>query len=227
MTYLEAIAPYRDAYGLVTPTKPANLTDNQFLFHATHISIMRRLRLSPVSYEVEIFTEYYLDRLAASQGCVPLPQKSWSHPNLSHDDVNGIASVLPFTMRPLFWSFNATGSFLDYFRGWYGRCLYLVPFIKVMNGKTPTWLEQQLYRFHCWRVSRLPWGNAGAKCLLALQAVHQDQFPPVMKKAMRDFCSAMNTMYGDLGGLYAVYFSPEDPQNPTHPFAVFTKGVKL
>lgn len=219
MSYLEDMRPYLDERGLASNERALH-SDNPFLYQATHISVLDHLGLGLFD-AVSDFLDYLNARKSAGNGRLPLPEVSWGHGNLSHDEVNGIASVVPREAVAPLWIFNATGNLLDYVRGWYWRCLYLVPFIKVMNGVEPSWLEQQLYAFHVRRVMKSQHFSTSSRCLLALQAQHKRRFPKVMGLAMHEFCEHINEDYGGLHGLYYIYFGPK------HPFTVHTTGVSL
>lgn len=218
--------------GIVTLTNnPPALTDNCFLFTATDIFV--KYKLYPgydLLGERLIINNYYKLRVEASPTKkLPLPNPSWGHANLSHDEVNGAACASKHLAKELYknsplWMFNATGNFGDNFRGWYYRFGYLVAFLKVRADVKPNILDEIRYEKQLKRISELPWQepdiNTSSRCLVLLQSQHMNEFTPRMRKAMETFLARTEEQFGSLDGLYGVYFRG-------HAFAEYTKGVKF
>lgn len=226
--YFEAsLAPYT-VNGVPTLTNnPPAITDNPFLMLATAVFVKKKLGHDPYIQEaVSALGEFYV-KCGGSYKKVPLPPKSWGHPNISHDEVNAIYCVEPWPIyhAQFCWIYNATGNFFDYFRGWYYRFGYLVAFAKVMTDRKPNWLDEWRYCRELKRISELPWQepeiNTSSRCLVLLQSQWLGKFTPNMQKAMIGFLLKCEEQFGDVGGLYKVYFGE------SHPFTYYTKGIKF
>lgn len=241
MSYFTEIEQYVTYDGFVTFPKLGERNDNPFIGNATDLFIRNHILRSNTSVEnAEKYRDAYMRSLSflthrrtLSSTWLPSTAPTWSSPGQSHDDINALlchgheyASYLYNGGRQRLWIFNSEGTLKGWFKGTYLRMGYLVPAIiaatKEGNGyKKVPWLLQKWYAWDLKQVSKLPVGETSTRCLILLQSQYANIFPPIMKDAMLKFLAVSQEQYGDVSGLYKIYFGEE------HPFAKYTKGLKF
>lgn len=197
--------------------------DNPFIGNATREFIRQKLG---AMFPLDETGEYFRQRLALSTTWLPKNPSSWSRPGLSHDDINALlchgeeyANYLYHGAK--FWSFNSEGTWKNFISSLYWRMGYLVPAIRAAAEKRVPWFEQKWYAWDIKKASEAPIGDTSTRCLYVLQSMYLDKFPPIMQKAMKEFLLKCNEQYGDISGLYKIYFWEN------HPFTIYTKGIKF
>lgn len=232
--FIEALAPYRLPSGIVgmhDDNGKLGPGDNPYLRTSTAIFLCRKMGI-PCDDLVASLDTYFRKNLALSTSWIPAPETEWSDNKggLSHDEVNGIMCSSEFQAKYLHgyardnnWVFRQEGTRKELLRAWYWRMMYLVPALRAIADEPVPALEQQLYRMKLWQTTRARYQEPGidtsGRCLILLHSQWVHKFPTVMQQGMDRFLRKTAEQFGDIGGLYRVYYGAN------HPFTVFASGI--
>lgn len=232
--FLESLKPYQLENGMIGEiAADGRLTigDNPYLRTATAIFLARRIGAPDLELVLALDT-YFMRRLGLSHNWIPKPESDWGSntTTLSHDEISGLACSSPYRAKYLYdhakernWVFTDSREGSDKLHNWYWRMLYLVPAIRAIAGHPVPWLEQILYAgklkattFNGWKEPNI---DTSGRCLIVLQSQYSDRFPKIMRSSMASFMEKTAEQFGDLSGLYRVYF------RDGHPFTTYSAGI--
>lgn len=211
-------------------------TDNQFLFSATYYEMVRRLGgEDPAFAEFELFVNAQQN---PGRPGLYTPPPSWDVPVISHDENVGLCVADPVLASDIAhygiwhgWVFNNldfawTKANLVLIAGqWQARFGWTVPFMRIAGGLPSgtilTWLFNNLtFALELYIATRSEPGETSGRCMLYLisrTVLTKGSLP--MKLAMSWFLADCEKTYGDLNGLYKIYFGP------VHPMALAAVGM--
>lgn len=234
--FLYACLPYfHEEEGVMTLTNPPETTDNNFLFTATMLHIARRLDAfwfeNAVAGKLNSAFTKALNRQRIEPGLFQ-PWKSWGDmQNLSHDEILGLATAHIDIAREVarygkkhFWVFDNLGQPGIPMRQWMGRFPTLVHYIK-SRAMTPDWNPVN-YIYATLEFSltdrTTPPGTTSGRCRRYLMAYwFYERSSGPLQWAAKKYLRRLQETYGDVAGLYQIYFGVN------HPFTQFTKGISF
>lgn len=213
--------------GLLSLKDPWEGNDNHILFTSTAFWILtKKFNLNFVE-----FGEFrdQVEELKLKRGLY-MPFESWSERLLSHDELLGlgminkeIASDLVYYGKRHLWIFNNRGLLKDIPIQWMGRFPTLIAYLYSRAGKIP------FHPFcHMFAIGEFLFADRGTpktttsgKCRRFIMADHfyNHGFAP-MKWAAKKYLQFLEREYGDVSGLYSVYFKE-------HPLTWATKGMRF
>lgn len=219
-TLTQDLEPYTEPCGLVglVPNPPDGSTDNGLLFTATSEVLKKVLgerQLIPGLEELALSAEVLPGVLSRW----PLDVKGAS---ITHwDDHCGVACAsMPMAYRILChgratgWRFG--GEFL-------ARIIDFAPAVTMASGASPGFLGQLAACLGLLGNLWEPKQETSGKCLLYLKCRvydwHTARGYPLLRLCVKLWRARMRRLYGDLSGLYTIYFGPD------HPFTRHTVGV--
>lgn len=101
---------------------------------------------------------------------------------------------------------------------WYGKFVGFPPFVSLTLGALVGFVDLWFLYFSVWDTVRTPVNNTSDKILMWLmwQVMPQDHW--LVKRAYAHWRLIMTAMYGDLAGLFSIYYGA------AHPFTLAAKG---
>lgn len=225
--FVQACKPfYNFDISMMTLTDPAESTDNNYLFTGTFFFTAFRLSGASPDLTRMLTASYFSLEFNRAEFGLYHPFKSWSAPNLSHDEILGLCILYPPLARDIFWwgclhfwVFDNIKQALFKPSQWIGRFPTLVYFIK---SRAEVWEWNPFnYLYACLEFLMIdrasPIGETSGKCRRFLMAHYFFQEKKgLIRYAASKYLDRLTYRYGTVGGLYSIYFGP------THPFTLHT-----
>lgn len=239
LEFMEDCEPYfHPVENVMTLTNPPVLTDNNFLFTATCFFIAERFMKLPSNYIIQPLARrksLFLETLKKRRIRPGLfnPYLSWDRDqNLSHDEILGLAAfseeiaceLMDYAM-PRAWVFNNLGTLGAVPAQWMGRFPSLIAFLKSRGHVArilPLAETLTIAEFLLADRKKDPGQTSGAcrRFIIADHFATHDHGP--VGAAARSYLRFLTDRYGDVSGLYSIYFN-----QPNHPFAKHTNGMSF
>lgn len=230
-SFRQACQPYFVPGESVISVDPPAVCDNSFLFTSTYFFIAFNIRDEPRAAFADDINSYraavYAKQLRPG---LYNAFQSWGDTNLSHDELLGLAmikdvcaSIHAYGVRHL-WVFNNLGGLKHLPGAFMGRFPLLVAFIRSGAGvKQLNPLVVLLAALELLLADmRAPLGDTSGRCRRFLMARFlYSENRGLLRWAAGIYLKRLQKQYGDIAGLYAIYF------HGIPPFAAFTKGVKF
>lgn len=230
--FIQAMAPYKNPQGFVT-LKPNQdqPDDNAHLFSATYLAVLANC-FGWIDHGFEI--SYWL----FASNCRTLPGLFDRSPTnisrlISHDEQIGICSAsimyaVEIVKRGIRSKWFWKNWFYDNVDGtrqlstWHYRFGIAVPYYKHMGvGKLgPNIIDQLCWSLNTVIASFQPKGDTSGRCLIYLMSINVRHGRWLMRQACKFFLWKLWRDYGDLSGLYTIYYGSD------HPLSQHTKGIR-